>query len=241
MYQIWKLADGAAPAIFATCMTQMELLDIWSQKCSPVRAQLDFSTLNVTGKDTALQTRRVGFKWNDFIGYNAPVFVTEKVLKPYQVRDEFGRSVDIREWASVIRAWPSDSQKDYTYAAGLYSCRADGRKVNYRKTHEPAMYKDNLRGWERPNDEMEMELPFGHRNRNRNLRLMKQGRTPCKSWKRQSKSRKQWGRHMSVSACDYRSRIPEETATPAMLGAEVYQDSENPDWWMEIYEGDEDA
>lgn len=199
MYKIVKLALGTAPTVLAACMTQMDLLDTWARQCSPVRGKLDLSKLNVTGKDTVLQTRRTGFAWSSVLGTTVATFTTEKVLKPYQVQDEQGRSIDIREWSSAIQAWPRASQPVGAYPAGQYGCPVDGSKTNYRKLHDPAMYKANLRSTEPPDDELVEGLPLGHRNRNNKKKSLvcapAQGRTPNKSWKRQSKNRKQWGKH----------------------------------------------
>ena len=81
------------------------------------RRVVDFSNLNVTGKDIIMYPSKDGF---------------ESCLRRYQVFDEYSRSVDIRNWDKKF----FDPVKRNRRYLGIYS---SGRKSHYHRLRGPSL------------------------------------------------------------------------------------------------------
>lgn len=161
----------------------------WWKKQFPSPASR-FSELNMTGKDTYTY---VEFKYHDGI----TVQEEQTCLRRYRVTDEDGRGVDIRNWSSGLWSYVPAPR---TYLFGPY--KRDGRRVQ-----GPSMYRRTAQQVQRV-PETEGHKPIIDRSNVRNKSLMSicdnldyydrrhdHGYYADRSWKSQTKARRQYVKH----------------------------------------------
>ena len=161
----------------------------------------DFSQVNITGKDTCTVMEKNGWLRTE-IGV-IPTYKRVRYLRRYQVLDEDGRSVDIRTWPKSVWEWAP------SHPACYWPC---GFKDNHHRTTGPSMWRSPYRASMDGLDEGELlseGLPLPIRD-NSGVRLPFDGTDSVwdyydshyfhwrsKSWKDQTKARKQWAKHKS--------------------------------------------
>lgn len=183
---------------------------------------IDFSDLNVTGKDTVVKRVRDGYAYSPAIGLY-PKYVEQRVVRPYQVIDDENRSVNIAQWTDDIKEAnailaghrPCSYTSDTTLPRYRFDPISQGRKRHYHRQSHPSMWKATMS--DKYNDDMEraeveealVELdmcPVRDRSHARTSPLSRYdaddivedrfwARFHNKSWKRNHKSRKQWCKH----------------------------------------------
>ncbi len=185
-----------------TCAKAGSMTDIaywWHRKVGR-----DFFQLNVTGKDTHTAMEKDG-SWlhiqENGRSYVIPTYKKVIYLRRYQVLDEDGRSVDIRTWPKSVWEWTP------TYPPCYWPC---GFKSNYHRISGPSMGRGTYRASMNVLDESELldeALPLPIRDCS-DVRFPFNGTDDVwsyydghhchwrsKSWKDQTKARKQWAKH----------------------------------------------
>lgn len=170
-------------------MTERNLTAWWKRQFPLPESR--FSELNMTGKDTYTY---VEFRYR--VG-ELPVPETTSYLRRYRVTDEDGRSVDIRNWASDL--W-THMPAPRTYSFPPY-------KRTGHRLHGPSMYRNTIRQAQAM-PEIEGVRPIVDRSAVRNKSLMSiddnmdyydrrhgHGYYADRSWKSQTKARKQYAKH----------------------------------------------
>jgi len=222
------IKDIIKDTTYGPYMSKVDLLleyhRITTRSCATwKRMTIDFSALNVTGKDTVVKTVQDGYHYNPRLG-TIPLYVTQQVMRPYQVIDDEGRSVNITQWAKDIKEAEAilSGQRSFSHVedTALPRYRFDpatqGRKQHYHRPLYPSMWKATMA--EKYNIDMEraevdealMELdmcPVRDKSRTRTSqyshcdvydivenRCLARFRNKS-SWKKNHKSRKQWGKH----------------------------------------------
>ena len=196
---------------------EKELAAVWANLCRPSQHRpfdpedaKSFIKLNMTGKDEMWKAGQHPF-------YNPSCFIPmfnrpELELRPFMVKDENDRIVDIREWPESV--WASlyeikSSSNVITYMAkkpdditmvytgsklpyNRHSARAKGLKKRLAHNNVTDIVDDL---YSEEIDLSEMALPnIRHKTFVRDLHQPTM--YPGKSWKRQSKARKQWAKNM---------------------------------------------
>lgn len=150
-------------------------------------SQFDFDELNITGKDE--------YEWR---------------LKRYQVQDEYRRSCDIREWKQEMdevlkESWPSwrPSKK----APHQPRFRIDPVECGFKRSNAsrrlPAFTRQRLEVYRNDfaldvDDDLLGFTPITDHSKSRKLdwTYKKYKASDTHSWKRASKNKSQWARHM---------------------------------------------
>lgn len=161
---------------------------------------LDFSQLNLTGKDFSVVRYADHYAYSDTLGCDIPIYMTSRVLRRYQVQDEHGRSVDIRTWAPELFE-PLPRQR----FTGWFTT---GAKSRWHRRSGPSMLRSAMRAAEQEDipDEILQRYDI-----NPNQIATRVGNMSCyehecyyermtktqrsRSWKDQTKSRKQYAKH----------------------------------------------
>ena len=192
MYFVHDLYDD-------TCVKFGSMTDVayWWRK----KAGRDFSQLNITGNDTFTSMERCGWLFTD-IGV-IPRYKKVCHLRRYQVLDEDDRSVDIRTWPKSVWEWAP------SYPPCYWPC---GFKNNHHRTTGPSMWRGTYRASMDGLDEAELleenlplpiqdntgvRLPFNGTDRVWDYYDSHYFHWRSKSWKDQTKARKQWAKHKS--------------------------------------------
>ena len=162
---------------------------------------MDFTQLNITGKDTYITIEITGQYWDPCIGAYRPERTRTAVLRRYQVLDSDNRSVDIRRWDVAL----FNSQTH----CGLYGWPWSGGKSRWHRRSAPSMRRSAMRAAQ--TDGYASEAAEAYRLNINSLscrvktamteydvedyydRRTKSQRS--KSWKDQTKSRRQYAKH----------------------------------------------
>ena len=176
----------------------------------------DFSELNITGKDTVYGiTKSVPVMYGCIRMYNHEYGWK---LKTYQVLDEYQRSCDIREWKQEQNEVLAESYPSWMPPKGRpQKIRFRNGPVDYISKHPhansqlPSFTKQRLEichnnfSMDFEDDLLGFTPVIDHsKPRKLNWTYKKEKVSDIHSWKRTSKNRSQWGRHME--------RVPEEAA-----------------------------
>lgn len=195
------------------------LLSYWRWKIQPQgwlsTTSLDFSELNITGKDTVYGiTKSVPVMYGCIQIYNHEYGWR---LKTYQVLDECQRSCDIREWKQELNAVLAETYPSWMPSKDRSQIiRFRNGPVDYISKHPlansqlPAFTKQRLEIYHNDfsldfEDDLLGFTPVIDHSKPRKLNwtCKKDKVSDIHSWKRTSKNRSQWGRHMD--------RAPEES------------------------------
>jgi len=148
-----------------------------------------FEDLNVTGKDIGV-VHWMQPAWNGCF-----IEKSETWLRRYQVFDKEMRSVDIRQWSRTV--W------DYEAPHVPYRWASNSRKQHWHRITGPSFWHGTLKGAVVGKDEDVPLFPIKDKSKVRNKVReefvwdyidRKAARRPSRSWKDQSKARKQWGK-----------------------------------------------
>lgn len=215
MYYIIDLQNNVS----YPCRDKLDVLERWQRVTRGSYSiylthsvPLDFSQLNVTGKDCCPVDECVGKYWDskNELFWNSYVRVMR--LKRFQVVDSDGRSIDIRAWKPEIALanaghYPAKPSKEHIPVfrrepAGW------GRKVHGHRKGGCAMWRASMRELFCGNDDELAEFqPVIDRSKSRNRgfssgagwdaveRRHNAGWASSKCWKDQSKSGRQWAKH----------------------------------------------
>lgn len=176
-----------------------------------------FDELNVSGRDINMVTVQAGTHMASICGElrEFPTYKTIPVLRRYQVFDAAMRSIDIRLWSDSI--WEHVPQ-----VSPMCSRWQSGSKPHYHRTAGPALWRRTLRmrADTVSSDELQedgLPVPMYDRTAYRhgyNFRTAdiwdfyeeKADAKLCssKSWKDQTRARKQWAKHKSGPCRTYR-------------------------------------
>ncbi len=233
---------------------RLPLLDVFARICSATTGRLDFSRLNVTGKDTVRTTKVIGTAWSTTAKMVQNVYIYVDELKPYKVVDEFGHSQDIKSWTEEIAIWTELREKigrDYWLYNQSVLPGAEKRdlwvgltasKCLRRQRKAPALLKQNRREMEVLVRDEELEgMPMRHPNRQR-LDYSLSGYTDkeesyrkgSRSWKAQSRSPKQWAKHKKgVKAAGLRKTDKRDFPLPEC------EEGYSTLWWDRTFEDEE--
>ena len=161
----------------------------------------DFSNLNMSGNDTV------------FFGYFDKNGRPKLFLRPYIVVDQDNRIVDIRDISQ--RKWEEVRNKPF---ASRYIFRHNGAKVRMRgRAHLGSLLRNSIQqhgtmtfNIDDETDELDIKLPQPKRvvftassDANAKLfvrRTLAENNDSPVCWKKNSKARKQWGKHMDGTA-----------------------------------------
>lgn len=205
MYYLCDLYKGSSIAF----QTQESLLYYWSERIGHDgwyrRNRLIFDQLNVTGKDEMV--------WSKF--YSAGSwFYTEwhRDIRRYQVFDEDGRSIDIRQWKEALAAVESGRYQPIRKNRRIEFSFRDGPVPYIRKLHEhrigaEAFYRSSLRALvDDPLEDLDVCPVINHtgvRKRHRKLKYSSWDNAEAKAagkwnrrcWKNSCKAPHQWAKH----------------------------------------------
>ena len=228
MYYLIDLQEKKSVKEF---FTKMDLLIHWAKVVNNLWGwrfqehflrgnKIDFSALNITGKDTLKKFMPTGkYYVSPFTGLPAKEYDYVSVQRQYQVLDDFGRPVDIRLWTDEIRMIESGLVNPYENKGISHHLpefrrepALEGAKPHGHYRHLPKMmiqYATHVAAAEFEDDLYELNLTakqiqqckprvrhnvvdadFSIDNKICNL----YGR---KCWKQQSKNYKQWAKHKS--------------------------------------------
>jgi len=175
---------------------------MYEQK-KPTEKDSVFRSLNMNGNDTA----RAGICYKVFLN-----FPGDMVLRKYQVQDEYDRIVDPREWDDVYYRVLQDPlmfrERAATSRRKHYYYGLPGRKSHFHRHGLPALVyqakKLSMDDVSEDFDDLDVDILIDHSSM-RNKSFIKTSlwdaldkkfyRNASKSWKDQSHSRKQWGKH----------------------------------------------
>ena len=171
-------------------------------------SKFDFSELNITGKDLCFGRTTITDK--SVKGYD---YVYEWRLRRYQVLDEYRRSCDIREWKQEMNEVLKESYPNWRPSKKpphQPRFRIDPVECGFKRSNAsrrlPAFTRQRLEAYR--NDfalDMEDDLlgftPMKNHSKPRKLdwTYKKYKTSDTCSWKRASKNKSQWGRHMARS------------------------------------------
>lgn len=192
-----------------------DLLGCWARVATTNRdGSLNFRELNVTGNDTVAEWVMDGrYFFPD--GRACPTYTEQLRLRRFQVKDDKGCSCDIRVWEEDIHSSPSGGfwySRHYGMPERLPEFRREpalqGGKKHYRRMSYPAMAHGTLRDlYAQPDVDADEDSPVcpsdippvRYRGVNRyttyDLAETKYFNRGSRSWKENSKSRRQWGKH----------------------------------------------
>lgn len=174
--------------------------------------KLDFTYLNITGKDITTGMERTGeYYWNPELRYSFPVYAKVTRLRPFMVIDEYGRSQDIRLWTDVIKRinsgiYPPVQRKNEPQPRFRIDPAGYGRKYNNHRVNLRAMLYQQMKLQTEPVDEDMLDIrPIIDKSNVR--KRVSEGEawdsyedkihnkySSSKSWKDQSKSHRQWAK-----------------------------------------------
>lgn len=202
LYNVVNLISGEV-IISGTCQ---EIAYWWrtNKKFRDYKGNIHFDELNMTGKDTVLHVVKDGLIKLKIRGEYTWVTNYKHVhdLRTYQVQDEDGRSVDIRSWGKDV--WEYEPPR-CTYVPRWMS----GSKAHGHRSSGPSMWRGTFSASMESVDKAEL-LADGHPvplRDNSGVRLPFTTSTvwdyydehffhqKSKSWKDQTKARKQWAKH----------------------------------------------
>ena len=183
----------------------------WTKRFS--RKRDFFGELNITGKDYYGEHL-------DFFGFY--FHGTPLHLRRYQVLDEMGRSIDIREW-------PQSVWQDKPLIAIDCEIYYSGKKRNSRRMSGPSMWRKSVREaskevWTAEElGEENLPLPIMDRSAIRSRvveckpydyaeRHFYGKYAPSRSWKKRSRAKAQWG---ALSGCTDKESVREKMCVPA--------------------------
>lgn len=181
----------------------------------------DFSELNITGKDTVYGiTKSIPVMYGCIQMYNHEYGWR---LKTYQVLDAYQRSCDIREWMQEQNEVLAETYPSWMPPKGRpQKIRFRNGPVDYISKHPhansqlPAFTKQRLEIYHNDfsldfEDDLLRFTPVIDHSRPRKLNwtYKKEKVSDIHSWKRASKNRSQWGRHME--------RAPEESVKSGIV------------------------
>lgn len=167
-------------------------------------ARVDFTQLNVTGKDVYRIPEQDGWYWfkdKDGHPYTVPKYVWVAYLRRYQVFDDAGRSIDIRAWDDSVWHYVPPRQSSQWYPGWMR-----GAKFHHHRTSGPSMWRGTLRAAmdvaeideDLPlpiRDNTKVRLPFGGTEDSWSYYDRHYCHWKSASWKDQTKARKQWAKH----------------------------------------------
>lgn len=229
------------------CHDKLDVLERWqcvTRGSYPIYlthgVPLDFSQLNITGKDCCPVYERVGMYWEPKNECFWNSYVRVMRLKRFQVIDSDGRSIDIRTWKPEIALanaghYPAKPSKEHIPVfrrepAGW------GRKVHTHRKGGCTMWRASMREvFCGDDDELTEFRPVIDRSKSRNRgfsfdagwdaveRRHNSSWTSSKCWKDQSKSGRQWAQHKrGVSGKAIRDkRCPEPYMDIAEMCADI--------------------
>lgn len=200
LYNVIDLNSGETIAS-GTCQ---QIAHWWRRKFKDQKGNVNFRDLNVTGKDVVICKEKDGFSLVMIDGKLTLItnWVRVRYLRRYQVLDEDGRSVDIRNWSKDVWEYKPPRHRP------LVLDWVDGSKSHFHRTSGPSMWRGTFSSSMETADETELledGLPLPIQS-NVDVRLPFNTSTvwdyydrhhfhrKSKSWKDQSKARKQWGK-----------------------------------------------
>lgn len=218
MYRIIDLTTGKTLAV---CADRAHTLLAFLRLSSRINSnwllrgrQLNFDLLNISGKDILFRWERDGYVWSEALQTMVPK--TKKVcyLRPYQVLDEWDRSVDIRLWKDDITDinagnWPTHHKKPEHMPRYRVDPCGWGHKYHVHRQNSASMMFQQLKQQDADVHDDKSEFnPIVDKTSVR--RRVTKGELwdsyddknaakwrSSKCWKDQSKSPRQWARHKS--------------------------------------------
>lgn len=112
---MFYLIDVIRDVCLAACKTRNDLHIAWLKYVQEKRRwdftydkpDIDFSRFTMNGKDVAIYHRT---KFCGYVGDGNPIYdyITDRVIRQFRVLDEYGRTVDVREWPEMYEEpeWP---------------------------------------------------------------------------------------------------------------------------------------
>ena len=204
MFYLCDLYKGTSIAFH----TQESLLYYWREhidRDGRHKNFLNFDQLNVTGKDEMV--------WSKF--YSAgPWFYTERYrdIRRYQVFDDDGRSIDIRQWKDALAAVESGRYHPLRKKRSVAFTFRDGPVPYVRKSHGhrigcESFYRSSLQALnDAPLEDLDIHAIVDHtgvRKRHRKLKFSSWDNAEVKAagkwnrrcWKNSCKALHQWAKH----------------------------------------------
>ncbi|MBD5585189.1 MAG: hypothetical protein HDQ88_08905 [Clostridia bacterium] len=153
---MFYLIDVISDVCLAACKTRNDLHIAWLKYVQDKRRwdftydrpEIDFSQFTMNGKDVVIY-HRTKFCGYDDDGNPIYEFITDSVLRRFRVLDEYGRTVDIREWPEMYEEpkWPK-YEHSWAYSTGAkdHRHRMRGPAFGKQQNMEVILNEDDVPG-----------------------------------------------------------------------------------------------